>query len=162
MEGIWTVIGLALLPAFGNLSGGLFAEFFPTPKQRLNKALHVAAGIITAVVAVELCRRPWPASFVIPVLVAAVLAYYLLRDRSETFQMGTLAFTAGLLSVAAVEDMISEAHESAEDTRWSALCFSGRLRAAHAGIGGAGKLMLSWGPLKEGMLARYPRHCLTT
>jgi ZIP family zinc transporter len=232
MDSIWTVIGLALLPALGNFGGGLLAEFFPTPQQRLNKALHAAAGIVTAVVAIEIMPEAlanisawiialafgmgglayvaieatiqklqeahgrqggsnlgmWmifvavtmdlfsdglligtgstvsfsmaivlalgqvladvpegyatianmknkgirrarrfllSASFAIPVLVAAILAYYLLRNRSGTLQMGTLVFTAGLLSLAAIEDMISEAHESAEDTRWSALCFVG-------------------------------------
>lgn len=38
------MIGLALLPAFGNLAGGLAAEFTRTPIRRLNKALHEASG----------------------------------------------------------------------------------------------------------------------
>jgi ZIP family zinc transporter len=50
---IWLVIGLALLPALGNFSGGLLAEYTRTPQERLNKALHAAAGIVIAVVAVE-------------------------------------------------------------------------------------------------------------
>lgn len=65
------------------------------------------------------------ASFVVPVVGAAVIAYYLLRNQSEIWQMSALSFTAGLLAVAAVEDMISEAHESAEDTRGSILAFTG-------------------------------------
>lgn len=64
-------------------------------------------------------------SFIIPVMGAAVIAYYLLRNQSELWQMGTLCFTAGLLAVAAVEDMVSEAHESAEDTRGSIVAFTG-------------------------------------
>jgi ZIP family zinc transporter len=64
------------------------------------------------------------ASFTIPVLAAAAVAYYLLRNQSEVWQMGALAFVAGLLTVAAVEDMISEAHET-EDTRGSVVAFSG-------------------------------------
>jgi hypothetical protein len=50
--------------------------------------------------------------------------------------MSVLGFTAGLLTVAAVEDMISEAHESAEDSRWfigaftGGSCFYLRLRGA--------------------------------
>lgn len=39
--------------------------------------------------------------------------------------MGALAFVAGLLALAAVEDMISEAYDVAEDTRVSVLAFSG-------------------------------------
>jgi ZIP family zinc transporter len=69
-------------------------------------------------------RMMLSAGFAIPVVAAAVLAYYLLRDQSDVLKMGTLVFTAGLLTVAAVEDMISEAHESAEDTRWSILSFT--------------------------------------
>ena len=41
------------------------------------------------------------------------------------WQMSALAFVAGLLSLAAVKDMISEAHESKEDTKWSLLVFTG-------------------------------------
>lgn len=48
------MIGLALLPAVGNLTGGLVAEFTRTPDKRLNKALHAASGIVLAVVSVEL------------------------------------------------------------------------------------------------------------
>jgi ZIP family zinc transporter len=36
-----------------------------------------------------------------------------------------VAAIVGLLSVAAVEEMIGQAHESAEDTRFSVLAFSG-------------------------------------
>lgn len=51
------VIGLALLPALGNFSGGLIAEFRQTSKRNLNRALHAAAGIILAIIAVELMPR---------------------------------------------------------------------------------------------------------
>lgn len=232
MDNIWYVLGLAALPAIGNFTGGLLAEYLPTSQGTLNKALHAAAGIVIAVVAVELMpealsatsgwtvglafglggiaylcvetavtklqgtqgktasgrlgmwmiyiavaidlfsdglligtgsavsfsmaivlalgqvladvpegyatianmkskdvprskRLLLSASFAIPVLTAAIVAYYLLRDQSEALKMAGLAFTAGLLVVAAVEDMISEAHESAEDNRWSILSFIG-------------------------------------
>ena len=36
-----------------------------------------------------------------------------------------LTFTAGLLTVAAIEDMVSEAHESGDDTHISPLAFIG-------------------------------------
>jgi ZIP family zinc transporter len=232
MGNIWYVLGLAVLPALGNFSGGLLAEYLPTPQGILNKALHASAGIVIAVVAVELMPEALSAtsgwiiglafglggvaylgieavvekiqnaqggkgdsrlgmwmiyiavvidlfsdglligtgstvsfsmavvlalgqvladvpegyatiinmkgknvprsqrfilsiSFAIPVVTAAIIAYYLLRDQNETFKMAALAFTAGLLAVAAVEGMISEAHESSEDTRWSILAFTG-------------------------------------
>ena len=65
------------------------------------------------------------ASFAAPVLLAATLAYVLLRGQGEALKMAALVFTAGLLTVAAVEDMIVEAHKSAEDTRGSVLAFVG-------------------------------------
>lgn len=64
------------------------------------------------------------ASFAVPVVGMAAIAYFLLRDVSEAWQMSALAFVAGLLSLAAVEDMLSEAHESAEDTNWSMFLFT--------------------------------------
>jgi ZIP family zinc transporter len=65
------------------------------------------------------------ASFALPALGAATGAYFLLRDQSEVIKMAALVFTAGLLTVAAIEDMISEAHESAKDTRLSIIAFVG-------------------------------------
>lgn len=63
------------------------------------------------------------ASFVLPVVGAAVLAYFTLRGQSVAVKMAALVFVAGLYTLAAVEDMLREAHESAEDSRWSALSF---------------------------------------
>jgi ZIP family zinc transporter len=37
--------------------------------------------------------------------------------------MAMLVFVAGLYALAAVEDMLREAHESADDTSWSAISF---------------------------------------
>lgn len=49
----------------------------------------------------------------------------LLRDQSKAAQLTALAFTAGLLIVAGVEEMPGESHEAAEDTRTSAGFFVG-------------------------------------
>lgn len=232
MTSIWAVLGLALLPAAGNFAGGMLAEFLETDKRRLNQALHAAAGILMAIVAVELIpealqrisawwvalafglgglayvgidrlveklqgsgaggssggKSMWmiyiavsvdlasdglmigsgsavsstmalalalgqvladipegyasmanmkekdvprrkrillAASFAFPVLLMASLAYFFLRGQSDLWKMGALAFTAGLLMLAAVEDMVQEAHESAEDTKASLLLFTG-------------------------------------
>lgn len=220
-----TVVGLALLPALGNFAGGMAAELWRPSNINLNRALHAAAGIVLAIVAIELLPRAlqstsgwmvgvvfglggsaylgvqrlverlpssgtgnagrtrmWmiyvavltdlfsdglmigtgagvstglalilavgqlladvpegyaavanmrdkyvprkrrvlmAASFAIPVLAASIGAYYLLRNQSEVIQMGGLVFVAGLLTVAAVEDMIGEAHESTRDMRGS-------------------------------------------
>jgi len=222
------VIGLALLPALGNFGGGVLAEWLRPSKRTLNHALHAAAGIIIAVIAVEVMpealqgtstgllalafllgglaylmvkgrierwqqKQPegagagaWmvyvavatdlvgdglligsgsavssslalalalgqvladipegfavnanfrnkgvsrarrlliSASFVIPVVGTALMAYFVLRGQSEALQMAALVFVAGLYTLAAVEDMLQEAHESNEDTQWSAISF---------------------------------------
>ena len=49
-----TALLLASLPAFGNISGGLVAERFEISGGMLSFALHIAAGIILAVVGIEL------------------------------------------------------------------------------------------------------------
>ena len=64
-------------------------------------------------------------SFAVPVLLAASLGYWLLRGQGEALKLAGLVFTAGLLTVAAVEEMMTEAHESADDTRLSVLSFVG-------------------------------------
>lgn len=233
MDNLWLVLGLALLPALGNFGGGLAAEASRTTSRRLNYALHAAAGLVIAIVAVEIMPRvleglsAWlialsfalggmayigiekligslqrrrgdqgtsdqssvwmiyiavaidlfsdglmigagsavapsvamilaagqvladvpegfatianmkdkgiprrkrlllSASFAIPVLSAAALSYFLLRDQPESFKLAALTFTAGLLTVAAVEEMLSEAHESGEDTHISIMAFVG-------------------------------------
>lgn len=224
------VLALAVLPALANFSGGMLAEWLNTSKAVLSVALHAAAGIIIAVVAVELMPRalenavawvvvlgfvlggalsiliksvvgawqakrggeknagPWiiyiavcvdlfsdglmigvgsvvsfslalvlalgqviadlpegfatiatfkdrgvaraqrlllSASFAVPILLGATLGYWVLRDQSDAMKFGALAMTAGLLLVAAVEDVVSEAHEAAEDSRWSVAAFIG-------------------------------------
>ena len=229
-EGVFAVLLLALLPAAGNFGGGLLSEFLRPSANTLNAALHLAAGVIIAVVAVEVMPEaigtaaPWilaiafvlggafylaveagvnrwqrtaegsagagawmvyvavaadlfgdglligagsavsgelglllavgqviadipegfavianfrdkgvgrtrrlllSASFAIPVLGAAVFAFFLLRGRAESVQMTALVFVSGLYMLAAVEDMLQEAHESASDTRLSAFSFLG-------------------------------------
>lgn len=54
MDGYLTVLAFAAMPALGNLAGGLLAEVFEPSRRVLNLALHLAAGIVIAVVAVEL------------------------------------------------------------------------------------------------------------
>ncbi|WNK20954.1 peptidoglycan-binding protein [Halomonas piscis] len=229
-DSIWLVVGLALMPALGNISGGLAAEVCRATGRHLNYALHGAAGLVMAVVAVEIMPPvlttlpawliaaafalgglayvgleklvdsvqenrgagaqtsvwmiyiavsvdlfsdglligagsaiapsmalilaagqvladvpegfatianmkdkaiPRPkrllllAFFIIPVLAAALLAYFVLRHQPKSFQLAALTFTAGLLTVATIEEMIAEAHETRADTRISPLAFTG-------------------------------------
>jgi ZIP family zinc transporter len=128
--GIPTVLGLALLPALGNFAGDLLAEWLRPSRAILNRALHAAAGIILAVIANfrarglgKARRLALSAAFAAPVIGAAAFAFFILRGRSEAAKMAALVFVAGLYMLAAVEDMLHETHESAEDTRWSAISF---------------------------------------
>lgn len=229
-EQLLLVVVLALLPALGNFSGGLLAEWLPVSKRMINYALHIAAGIIIAVVAIEVMpnalgivstgvmaivflagglfyisiktivtrwqeskqnsqsegtgawmiyvavaadligdglligtatvidiklavllalaqviadvpegfatianfkdkgtprkkRLLLSASFVIPIMLAALFAYFILRGQSEAVQMSGLVFVAGLYMLAGVEDLMGEAHEAEADTTWSSLNF---------------------------------------
>lgn len=65
------------------------------------------------------------ASFTIPVVGGAVLSYSLLRQSSPTVQAGILVMVAGLLTMAAVEDILKEAHESKADTSFSLAALAG-------------------------------------
>lgn len=223
MNSYLTVLALALLPAAGNLAGGIIAELVAVTPRRLNLALHTAAGIVIAVVAVEIMPEalealpPWAlvvafllgggayiliehlleersegaggawmiytavavdlfgdglligagtaisfglavvlalgqvaadipegfaaiadfkakglprgkrlllsASFAAPVLAGASLSYLSLRDMGDAVKYAALVFTAGLLLVAAVEEMIREAHAADADNRLSTASF---------------------------------------
>lgn len=65
------------------------------------------------------------ASFVIPALAAAAFAHLLLKDASDLWRFGALAAIAGLLSLAAIEDMLGEAHEHGTDSKGAAIAFVG-------------------------------------
>lgn len=57
MRDYLTVLLFAAMPAIGNFAGGVIAEVFRPSRRALNLALHAAAGIVIAVVAVELMPR---------------------------------------------------------------------------------------------------------
>lgn len=65
------------------------------------------------------------ASFVIPITLGATLSYFLLRDAAEALQLAALAFVAGMLLVAAAEEIIGEAHGAAGDTKRSTFAVAG-------------------------------------
>jgi zinc transporter, ZIP family len=64
-------------------------------------------------------------SFPLYCLGAALMAWLLLRDAPDAAKYVALSFVAGLLTVAAVEDMLEEAHKATVDTRLSILAFVG-------------------------------------
>lgn len=68
MEGYLKALMLASLPALGNFLGGVLAEFFPVSKKLLSISLHAAAGIIIAIVGIELMPRALESGY--PVLIA--------------------------------------------------------------------------------------------
>lgn len=70
-------------------------------------------------------RLLFAGSFFIYVIGAALIMHLLLRDAPMGLQMAALVFVAGLLTVAAVEDMLEEAHSAHEDNRRSVLAFVG-------------------------------------
>ena len=65
MSQFWLVVGLAALPALANLAGGLAAEVLDVSGRALSLALHLAGGIVLAVVGLELMpealdtAQPW-------------------------------------------------------------------------------------------------------
>ncbi|AGF73841.1 ZIP family metal transporter [Corynebacterium halotolerans] len=65
MQGFALVLVLAALPAAGNFLGGLASEVFKISERALSLALHLAAGIVLAVVGLELmpeafnAQQPW-------------------------------------------------------------------------------------------------------
>jgi ZIP family zinc transporter len=226
MPELFRVLLLAMLPGIGNFAGGLVAEWAPASDRWLNRALHAAAGVVIAVIAVEIFPealrqlsgwtigtafvvggltylgfdwlidrfsgegrgRMWmiylavatdlvgdglligagasvsaslgvalalgqtladapegfaaimtfrhndvprrrrlllSASFFLPVLLGALVSFLFLRSRPETWQYTALVVTGGLFTVAALEDMMQEAHEAATDKRVSTLALIG-------------------------------------
>jgi ZIP family zinc transporter len=70
--------------------------------------------------------RLWlTAAFVVPSLAAALAGFLILRNQPESWQYTALVAAAGLYTVAAFEDIITEAHEAAADGRRSTLALIG-------------------------------------
>lgn len=89
-------------------------------------------------------RMLFAASFFVYVIGAAVGAHLLLRDAPTSWKMAALVFVAGLLTVAAVEDMLEEAHSAHEDSRRSVLAFIGGFTLFTLVSTGLNGLVRSW------------------
>lgn len=76
------VIVLAAVPALRNFAGGLLAEWFTVSGRMLSLALHGAAGVVVAVVAVELMPRALESSapWVVILAFTAGGAFFILMD----------------------------------------------------------------------------------
>ncbi len=70
-------------------------------------------------------RMLFTASFFLYVVGSAMVSYFLFREAPEQMKSAGLVFVAGLLTVAAVEDMLEEAHEAHNDGHRSTLAFVG-------------------------------------
>ncbi len=104
------VVGLALLPAMGQVLADI-PEGLAVIANFRDKGMDRTKRLLIS------------ASFVVPVVGTAVLAYFALREQGEIPKLAGLVFISGLYTLAAVEDMLREAHESVADSRWSAISF---------------------------------------
>jgi ZIP family zinc transporter len=98
------VLGLAALPAAGNFLGGVLAEVFRVSERTLSLALHLAAGIVLAVVGIELMPEALEASLPWVPLLAFVLggAIFIGLDRAVGYvqaRMGGSEKQAGALAI---------------------------------------------------------------
>jgi ZIP family zinc transporter len=82
MDAYLLALAYAAMPALGNLGGGVLAEVLPVSRRTLSLALHAAAGIVLAVVGLELLPRAFAAG--VPIIpIAAFIAgggFYLAVD----------------------------------------------------------------------------------
>lgn len=107
MEGYLGVLALILLPAAGNTAGGVLAEIINVSQRTLSLALHAAAGIVLAVVGVELMpmvlnvNPPWVSLLVLiagsgfAVLIDEVTEFMQSRTSSTTVDAGSVAIYFG-------------------------------------------------------------------
>ena len=82
MEAYLLALAYAAMPALGNFAGGVLAELLPVSRRMLSLALHGAAGIVLAVVGLELLPRAFAAGSPIVPVVAFVVGggFYLAVD----------------------------------------------------------------------------------
>lgn len=104
MPDLLVVLALAAIPAGANLAGGLLAELRPVSDRALSMALHGAAGIVLAVVAIEL--MPQVLAETPPLLpVGAFLAgglFYMGVDTAVTFVRARMGGGEGTASAIAI------------------------------------------------------------
>lgn len=60
-------------------------------------------------------------SCALPVLLGATVGYWGVRGFPEVYKFVLLAFTVGILLTVAVEEIVGEAYETIEDSRWDAI-----------------------------------------
>lgn len=90
---------------------------------------NIPGGVVTiANLRDSKVRRPMrlaaAASLILPTLIGAALGYWLLRGQPTALQNTALAFVAGMLLLATIEDLVPEADEPAAKRRWTTLGFT--------------------------------------
>ncbi len=115
MNDYLTVLLFAAMPAAGNVAGGLLAEMLPFSRRGLSLSLHLAAGVVLAVIGIELmgealgAEPPWA-----PVLgLLAGGGFAALLDRSVDFirsRMGDTKSSAGawMIFIGVAVDLFSD------------------------------------------------------
>ena len=83
MKGFVVALLLAVMPALGNFAGGVLAEVFRVSQRTLSFSLHAAAGIVLAVVGIELMPQALEATSPWVVVAAFVMGggFFLLMDQ---------------------------------------------------------------------------------
>ncbi|PAP74584.1 ZIP family metal transporter [Rubrivirga marina] len=64
------------------------------------------------------------ASLALPILLGATLSYWAVRGLPDLYKVSLLALTAGILLTIAVEEMVTQAHQT-PDSRWDSLALVG-------------------------------------
>jgi zinc transporter, ZIP family len=105
-------LGLGLLLALGQVPADIpegFATIFTFKRQNVPRPKRLLLSL----------------SFALPVLLGATVGYFAVRSLPEVFKLTLLAFTAGILLAVAMEEILTEAHEAAEDSRWDTIALVG-------------------------------------
>ncbi|TFY97465.1 ZIP family metal transporter [Ramlibacter rhizophilus] len=98
---------LALSQVVANIPGGV-VTIANLRDKKVRRAVRIAAS----------------ASLILPTLVGALAGYWLLRDQGTAWQNTALAFVAGMLLLATIEDLVPEADEPAARRVWTTSGFA--------------------------------------
>ena len=96
LDGYVLVLALLALPAVGNWAGGALAELVPVSRRTLSLALHAAAGIVLAVVGLELVPEALKATPAwVPILAYVAGGLFFLAVDAVIERMGSTAAAPG-------------------------------------------------------------------
>ena len=104
--------GLGLVLAFGQLLADFpegYAAFANLKDKNVSRKTRLALS----------------AALILPATIATLISFLLLKGVAEWIQTSALVVVAGTLTIAAIEDMMGEAHESAQDQASSILSVIG-------------------------------------